>query len=126
MTAFQHLIVWQKAHALALQVYRTTGTFPADERFGLTSQMRRAAVSVPSNVAEGSGRSSDADFARFIDIALGSSTELEYQLLLARDLGFIHNDRYQELDELLAEVKRLLVGFRSRLRLPAQRSAANS
>lgn len=114
--AFQDLLVWQKAHQLVLDVYRYTATFPAEERYSLTSQMRRAAVSIPSNIAEGSGRRGDAEFARFLDVALGSATELEYQLLLARDLWFIDDETHQQLDQSLAEVKRLAVAFRSRLR----------
>ncbi len=128
MAAFQNVTAWQKAHALALEVYRVSSGFPPEERFGLVSQMRRCAISVPSNtnIAEGSGRNSDTDYARFLDIALGSSTELEYQLLLARDLGFITADDHGGLDALLAEVKRLIVGFRSRLRSPTHQSAASS
>jgi four helix bundle protein len=121
--AFQDLVVWQKAHQLALEVYRSTTSFPPDGRFGLTSQMRRAAVSIPSNIAEGSGRGGDPEFARFLDIALGSATELEYQLILARDLGFISLDTYKSLDNALAEVKRLAVSFRARLRRPTPASS---
>lgn len=114
--AFQDLLVWQKAHAVALEVYRHTASFPAEERFGLTSQMRRCAVSIPSNIAEGSGRNGDVEFARFMDVALGSANELEYQLLLCRDLELLSSDVYESLESSLAEVKRLAVAFRNRLR----------
>lgn len=89
MQDFRNLAIWQQAHQLALAVYRETSTFPPSERFGLTSQMRRAATSIPTNMAEGCGRGSDADFARFLQIALGSASELEYLLLLASDLGYL-------------------------------------
>jgi four helix bundle protein len=108
---FRHLSAWRKAHALALEVYRATAGFPAEERFGLTSQMRRAAVSVPANVAEGCGRGSDADFGRFLQIALGSASELEYHLILARDLGFIAPAEHQTMEEAATEVKRMLSGL---------------
>ena len=87
MQHFRNLLVWQKSHEMVLQVYRISRDFPREELYGLTSQLRRAAVSIPSNIAEGCSRGSDADFGRFLIIALGSSSEVEYQLLLARDLG---------------------------------------
>ena len=87
MTDFKQLKVWQKAHDLTLAIYRTTSTFPKEELCGLTSQMRRCAVSIGSNIAEGRGRDGDPDFQRFIAIAIGSSAELEYQVLLSRDFG---------------------------------------
>jgi four helix bundle protein len=85
---FRKQKVWQKAHDLALEVYRVTEAFPKTELFGLTSQIRRAGVSIPANIAEGCGRDTDADFSRFLQIAMGSASELEYHLLLAHDLGF--------------------------------------
>jgi len=88
MRRFSELIVWQRAHALAKSVYELTSTYPDSERFGLTSQTQRSAVSVPSNIAEGAGRANDRDFARFIDIAAASASELEYQLLLGDELGY--------------------------------------
>jgi four helix bundle protein len=87
MQDFRNLLVWQKSHELVLEIYRISRDFPREELFGLTSQMRRCAVSVPSNIAEGCGRGSDPDFARFLIIAMGSCSELEYQVLLSRDLG---------------------------------------
>jgi four helix bundle protein len=108
---FRNLKVWQKAHALVLAVYRETRNYPREELFGLTSQTRRAASSVPTNIAEGTGRSSDADFARFLWMANGSACELDYQLLLARDLEYLGDDRYTELMGQLDEVKRMLSGL---------------
>jgi four helix bundle protein len=86
---FTDLQAWNKAHTLALDVYRITARFPKSETYGLQSQMRRSAVSVAANLAEGSGRSTNKDFARFVGIAIGSVSELDYQLLLARDLGYL-------------------------------------
>jgi four helix bundle protein len=111
MRDFHELKVWQKAHHFALNLYRHTQQFPAEERFGLTSQLRRAAVSVPSNIAEGCGREGDRDFARFLSIAGGSASEAEYQLLLARDLGYLPEERHRPLDAQINEVKRMLNSF---------------
>jgi len=92
---FRKQKVWQKAHDLALEVYRVTEAFPKREVFGLTSQIRRAGVSIPANIAEGCGQDTDADFARFLQIAMGSASELEYHLLLAHDLGFVSDPDYE-------------------------------
>ncbi|WP_243303968.1 four helix bundle protein [Geothrix oryzisoli] len=89
MQDFRNLAVWRHAHELTLAVYRETAGFPDLERFGLANQMRRSAASIPTNIAEGCGRGSDADFARFLHMALGSASELEYQILLASDLGYL-------------------------------------
>ena len=88
MKDFRKQKVWGKAHDLALKVYRVTEAFPKTELFGLTSQIRRAGVSIPANIAEGCGRDTDADFARFLQIAMGSASELEYHLLLAHEWVF--------------------------------------
>lgn len=111
MRDFKELKVWQKAHRCALDIYRHTRTFPTEERFGLTSQLCRAAVSVPSNIAEGCGRSSERDFCRFLSMAAGSASEVEYQLLLARDLGYLDNEVYGSLEQQICEVKRMLNSF---------------
>ena len=115
MRAFRELLVWQKAHALTLALYRTTKDFPRDERFGLTAQARRTAASVPANIAEGCGRRTAADFARFVQIALGSASELEYHLVLAADLGILPHDEYSELEGAVIEVKRMLTGLIKKL-----------
>jgi len=112
MKDFRKLTVWQKAHELTLAVYKATRGFPKEELYGLTSQVRRSSVSVPSNIAEGCGRSGDAELARFLDISMGSASEVEYQLLLAHDLGFLHNRVYEPLAEAVVEVKRMLVASR--------------
>ena len=90
MGDYRDLSVWKRAHALALAIYRSTRSFPDSERYGLVAQLRRAAVSVVSNMAEGSGRQSDRELARFLRIARGSVCEIQCQLLLSRDLGYLH------------------------------------
>lgn len=105
------LIVWQKAHELVLKIYKVTGDFPKDEMLGLTSQMRRAASSIPSNIVEGKARGSIKDYNRFLLIARGSLEELKYQLLLARDLMYINENNYNELLKLSQDVGRLLNGL---------------
>jgi four helix bundle protein len=96
MKNFRELKVWGKSHQLTLAVYKATTTFPREEEYGLTSQLRRACASVPANIAEGCGRGSEADFARFLQIAMGSASELEYHLLLARDLNLLRQCRVRE------------------------------
>ncbi|MBZ0300425.1 MAG: four helix bundle protein [Anaerolineae bacterium] len=116
MQDYRHLKVWQRSHQLVLGVYRLTGEFPTDERYGLTSQIRRSAMSIPSNIAEGSARGSDSDFARFMHIAMGSAAELDYQLLLAHDLQLLEPSVYQELAGELTEVRRMLTAFSQKLK----------
>jgi four helix bundle protein len=113
---FRKLNVWEKSHALALEIYRTTANFPKDELFGLTSQIRRAGGSIPANIAEGCGRDSNADFARFLQMALGSASELEYHVLLARDLKFIDSKSYEILNTQTTEIKRMLTSLIQKLR----------
>jgi four helix bundle protein len=93
MRDFRELKVWRKAHELTLDVYRVTRAFPKEETYGLTSQIRRAAASVGANIAEGSGKNSRSDFARYLQIAIGSASELEYHLLLAKDLCYVDAER---------------------------------
>ena len=118
MQDFRSLKVWDKAHALTLSIYRATATFPRDEMFGLTSQLRRACASIPGNIAEGCGRGSDADFARFLQVAMGSASETDYHLLLARDLGYLETSKYDELLQAITEVKRMLNAFLQTVRRP--------
>jgi four helix bundle protein len=115
MRDFRTIHVWEKAHRLTLELYEITKDFPADERFGLTSQLRRAAASVPMNTAEGCGRDSERELARFMSIAAGSASEVEYQLLLARDLGYLPDETYTALDQQVNEIKRMLNSFVQRL-----------
>jgi len=112
---FRDLKVWQKAHGLTLSVYRASADFPAEERYGLTSQLRRAATSIPANIAEGCGRSGDRDFARFLQIGMGSACELEYHLLLARELGFVDAEVHTDLEAQTTEVKRMLTSLLRKL-----------
>jgi four helix bundle protein len=116
MKDFRKLTVWHKAHASAIAVYQATRAYPRDELYGLTSQTRRAAVSIAANIAEGCGRSTDADLARFLDIASGSANELEYHLLLAADLEFVPLKEHERLSAGVREVKRMLTSLTKRLR----------
>lgn len=111
MKDFRSLKVWEKAHPLALEVYRATRTFPDDERFGLTSQLRRAAVSIPANIAEGCGRAGGAELGRFLAIAMGSASEVEYHLFLARDLGYLSSADHDRLSAAVTEVKQMLASL---------------
>jgi four helix bundle protein len=113
---FRQLKVWQEAHAIVLDVYRWTVPFPKEELFGLTSQMRRAAVSVAANIAEGCGRGSDADFARFLQLAMGSASETEYHVMLASELGFLNHEASRQLQERIIQVKRMLGTLLRRVR----------
>jgi len=108
MKDFRNLKVWEKAHQLALALYQITNSFPREETYGLASQIRRAASSIPSNIAEGCGREGDPELARFCIIARGSASELEYELLLARDLKLIQLKDYETLSEQTVEIKRML------------------
>ena len=116
MQDFKRLDVWRKAHALTLNTYRVTRGFPDDERFGLVSQMRRCGASIPCNIAEGAGRSTPRDFLRFLDIAMGSAQELEYQCLLSYDLGYIDADSHLALKESVDEVQKMLIGLQRSIR----------
>jgi four helix bundle protein len=108
MRNYRDLQVWSKAHVLTVAVYRYTQRFPGEERYGLTSQIRRACVSIGANLAEGCGRRSDGEMARFVQIAMGSGAELSYHLLLARDLGFMKAEDYESLEHGLSEIMRML------------------
>lgn len=111
VTTFQDLQVWQKAHAVVLMVYKTTHSFPREEQYGLISQLRRAAASVPTNIAEGYKRQGARDYARFVNVAGASLEETKYHLILARDLGYLPSDRYTEMAELCDEVGKMLNGL---------------
>lgn len=112
---FRELKVWQKAHALTLAVYQLTATFPREERYGLSSQLRRAGSSIAANLAEGCGRNGDADLARFCSMAMGSASELEYHLLLGRDLKLIKGNDYEALHQRATELKRMLAALMQKL-----------
>ena len=118
MKDFRELKVWEKAHHLALAIYGATATFPKREAYGLMSQMRRCAVSIASNIAEGCGRRGDAELARFLGIAMGSASELEYQIVLAHELKMLPASTATELSASVVEVKRMLAGFLQKLSAP--------
>ena len=112
MRDFHKLIIWQRSHQLALKVYSISKLFPKDELFGLTSQIR----SIPTNIAEGCGRASNKDFAHFLQIAIGSAAEVEYELLLAHDLDYINNSDYQFLTEETVAVRKMIIKYQSELK----------
>jgi four helix bundle protein len=116
MQNYRNLKVWERAHQLTLALYKVTTQFPKEELYGLTSQVRRACSSIPANVAEGCGRNSDAELARFLQIAMGSASELDYHLLLARDLKLMNMKDYEQLAIELSEVRRMLNAFIQKLR----------
>ena len=116
MKNFRDLKVWEKSHRLALDVYKATRSFPREELFGLAGQTRRAAASVPANIAEGCGRGGNLEFKQFLQIAMGSASELEYHLLLAHELGLICPPDYTGLAQDVTEVKRMLSGLIRKLK----------
>ena len=115
MEDFKNLKVWSKAHELTLVVYRRTRVFPKEEMYGLTSQLRRSAASIGANIAEGCGRRSDGEMKRFLQIARGSASELEYHFLLARDLQLLDNAEFKNLEGKVLEVQRMLASLVQRL-----------
>ena len=115
MRDFRKLKIWQRSHNLTLDVYKTTANFPKEERYGLTSQLRRACASVPTNIAEGSAMSSDREFARYVEIAAGSASETEYLLFLARDLRIIAEESHQTLASEVTQLRKMLNTFKRRL-----------
>jgi four helix bundle protein len=118
MEDFKDLKVWAKAHQLTLAIYGITQKFPKAELFGLTSQIRRASASIGANIAEGCGRRSDPEMKRFVQIARGSANELEYHLLLARDLQLLQVDEFKDLETKTLEIQRMLSALTQRLGRP--------
>ncbi len=116
MPLFSRLDVWQKAHTMVLEVYQLTSSFPDAERYGIVSQLRRAAFSVPANIAEGQRRNSPKDFAHFLDVALGSLAEVQYFALLSRDLQYMTDESYAQLSLQMDEIERMLTAFVATLR----------
>lgn len=108
MSHYKDLVVWQKSYQLTIDIYSLTKNFPKEEIFGLTSQMRRCAISIPSNISEGNSRGSKKEYVQFLRIALGSSTELETQVMLSKDLGLIKESDYTRISLLLIEVIKML------------------
>jgi four helix bundle protein len=119
MRRFEDLLIWQRGHILTLSIYQASTSFPKEELYGLTSQMRRSAASIPTNIAEGCGRNSEADFARFLVIAMGSSSELAYQLILAKDLNYISEEDFMKLYSELAEIRKMLNAYIQKLKPPS-------
>ncbi len=124
MRNYRDLEVWEKAHKLTLQLYQRSRTFPKEEFYGLTSQLRRAAMSVGANLAEGCGRQTTPELARFVRIAMGSASELDYHLLLARDFGYLESEEHQELSQELTRVRKMLASLLSTLESDAKHKAA--
>ena len=116
MKDFRTLKVWEKSHTLVLAIYKVTQDFPKNELYGLTSQIQRAAVSVPTNIAEGCGKDSDAELGRYLKIAMGSSSELEYLLMLIHDLNYLTGNQYNQLQDNLVEVRKMLNAFIQKLK----------
>jgi four helix bundle protein len=116
MQSFRNLKVWERAHALTLDIYQSSQAFPHEEIYGLTSQMRRASASIGANIAEGACRKGDIDFARFLQMAVGSASELEYHLLLAHDLKLLQTSDFERLTGQAVEVKRMLASLMKKLR----------
>jgi four helix bundle protein len=123
MRNYRDLVIWEKAHRLTLAVYRNTQSFPVEERFGLTSQMRRSCASIAANLAEGCGRRSDGEMARFVQIAMGSGAELSYHLLLARDLCLLNKEMYESMDSDLAIIMRMMSALSSKVRTPIKQKS---
>jgi four helix bundle protein len=126
MGDFKKLDVWRAAHSLACDVYRDTGGFPKTEVYGLTSQLRRSSASIAANIAEGCGRSGDTEFSRFIRISLGSATELEYHLLLSRDIGLLDNEAYERLSVQARRIQGMLAGLKRTLGTTRPEATSNS
>ena len=116
MRDFRQLAVWKKAYQLTLDVYKCSRDFPKEELYGLTSQIRRSAASIPANLAEGCGRNGNAELGRFFQIAMGSASELEFHLLLARDVGLLSGVQHEQLSRQTVEVKRMLTSYWQKLR----------
>jgi len=116
MRDFRKLQIWEKSHDLTLRIYELTSQFPRSEIYGLTSQIRRASASIPTNIAEGCGRESSAEFIRFLQIAMGSASETEYLILLAHDLKYLNANQYTELSNTIISVKKMLTSLLKKLR----------
>lgn len=124
MQDFKSLKVWEKAHGLVVDIYKASAGFPSSEVYGLTSQIRRASASISANIAEGCGRGGNAEFARFLQIASGSASEVEYHLLLARDLGMLAEDAHGRLSDNVQEIKRMLTTLLKKIRESQAKAAS--
>ena len=124
MQNYENLMVWEKAHHLAMEIYRISGTFPRMDGLALTSQLRRAALSIPTNIAEGAGSETPTRFRHFLQIAMGSASETKYHLLVARDLQLISPEKFEELSERISEIRRMLTGLMKQLARRAESQPA--
>jgi four helix bundle protein len=115
MHSFKNLIIWKESMRLTIEVYRATASFPSDEKYGLTSQIRRAAVSIPSNIAEGSSRSSDKDFSRFLSISRGSAFELETQMIITKELNLIEASVFEKIIVKLGDIQKMIIGPQNKI-----------
>ncbi|MBC8385539.1 MAG: four helix bundle protein [Candidatus Cloacimonetes bacterium] len=116
MQDFRKLKFWEKAHSLTLAIYKETQRFPNEEQYGITNQVHRAAFSIPNNIAEGCGRNSEKKLKRFLTISLGSSSEVEYLLLLSKDLKYLNESMYINLSNQIIEIKKMISGYIRRIK----------
>ena len=116
MVDYKKYTVWKKSHALVLEIYKTTRKFPSEEKYNLISQLNRAALSIPANIAEGCGRATQKDFVRFLDISAGSAFELEYLILVSKDLNFLNIEDSDNLMKEIEEIKKMLFSLISKIR----------
>ena len=116
MQNYKDLKVWEKAHHFTLKVYEITKSFPKEELYSLTNQLRRSASSIPANIAEGSGKNSQLEFAHFLNIALGSANEAEYYLILSKDLTYLNNEDFETLLKTINEIKAMLIALITKVR----------
>jgi four helix bundle protein len=124
MKDFRSLEVWKLAHQLALEVYRESAAFPREEQYGLTSQMRRAALSIPANIAEGCGKDTNGEFGRYLTIAMGSASELEYLLLFSADAGYLQTGKREAVSSGLQSLRRMLNALIQKVRNDASKQPA--
>ncbi|MBE7176455.1 MAG: four helix bundle protein [Mucilaginibacter polytrichastri] len=126
MRDFKKLEIWQRSHRSTLSVYTLTNYFPPEERYGLSSQMRRSASSVPTNIAEGCGRNSIPDLKRYLIIACGSLSELHYQIILSNDLRYFHASIFKELAEEVIQIRKMIHAYSEKLDPPVRALKADS
>lgn len=112
MRDFLKLDIWKRSHSLTLRVYIVTKLFPKEESFGITSQMRRSAISIPSNIAEGCGRNTNLQFANFLQIAIASCSELQYQIILSKELSYLSEEIFKELHSEIIEIRKMIISYR--------------
>lgn len=116
MRDFKELAVWKRSHQLTIEIYRATQKFPHEETFGQVSQIRRAAASIPTNIAEGCGRQTTAEFANFLNIASGSASEVEYEILLAHATGYLTDEQYERFTKEIREIRSMLSTYMNKVR----------